>query len=738
MPRVHLGALGWVNESPAGNRLRWSVPVQAVVDGRHLGLPVSTVIERAMIPATVSSDIFPSGAPSGAIPLAWWKPQGTLPIPAGTLTRVPLESTLQAIRFTYAGPRTLVRVLGPDDRVLQTREVDNFDLLLFEDTEIVALEFLLGGGEMQAVMLLDLFAGHDTGVDYETIAILAPRSTPDLPLAVAEQRLAAPSGLDAEEWAAYQAEVALARATPPDAIPVDDSGISLWDELTILMSVRWRLSVLFGFGFLDGPDAGPGAPPDRIEGPLLQALPTRAHLYRVRCSFEDHPEIVSNPYPVQPMLASPLQAPQPPHYERAEVRLFGEADYEMTARIGLVAPDPRTIGADLEEALGQSSILGTAATLDSFTFQSWRAPDWHGRMVLERAATLPFYDLPMRLRARSLDGWDRVSPWSGWSPQTLPKFIHSPAAPPLADAEIAGPDTRLYPRTPTNRFTEWTPDHAARNTPGSVLAVMRRTADPATVSIGISAPVFEAADGTMDRFRAIFTGNLSQPGRFAGGAVIAPGFRASILQIDGASVIFRPYGDGADTAAMPGPGEVTLQQNPAHPALFSPVASYPVSDLPGVVAFADVLPAPAEVAQIAHYAVRVEMGVATGALSNTVAAIRQPEAPATPPPFAIEILGVDFYDRTMVRLRFLAPTTGAHAISWAEGAHEAADFHQVAIHGDYGQQTPWNGHELFEVFSLPVPSALPRTVTFGVQAERAGGQVSPYAVLSLELPIYEA
>jgi len=92
----------------------------------------------------------------------------------------------------------------------------------------------------------------------------------------------------------------------------------------------------------------------------------------------------------------------------------------------------------------------------------------------------------------------------------------------------------------------------------------------------------------------------------------------------------------------------------------------------------------------------------------------------------------------MVRIRFLEPApTGTYVITWAEGVHEVADFHDLAIEGDYGPQTAMSGRELFEIFSLPISANLERMVTFGVQTKTTGGFVSDYTILPVSLPVYQ-
>lgn len=737
---VFLSALGWVTDEPRGNRLRWAVPVDEVVDGAFRGLPVSVVVERSLLPPGGFGDTAFFDAPSWPIPLDWWEPLGDLPVGFGLAVRLALPKPVQVARFVYQGPENRLRALTPAGEAVMIRALMPGQIVLIEGADIAGLEFLIGGATLLQASILDLFAGHDAGVNFEQIAELNPSATASMGLATAEARLSGPSGIDPGEWAAFQAEIAAAAISSlPDVAVPAFAGIERWAQFSALVAVRWRYSLLYGSGFLDGPEAGPGTAADAIaSGLLLQEIPTRPVIYRVRCRFEDGSLLTSNPIVVPPMPASPLATPQDLAYERPRVRLFEGDEYLFEARLTLGANDRRVRGVEIEEEFGPSPILATAAIPGTYLFQSWEPADSNQRMRINRAETLPFYDLPVSCRARSLDIWDRTSAWSMRTPLTLPVFEHSPLPPTLLDARLKDGLVTLFPRLPDNSFASWEPDHAAANTPGTVLEVMQRTSEPAIVEIPLGQSEFASSvqDDRLELFRAPFLAPLASPERFKGGYLIAAGMRAAIREIDAGSVAFSPIPDGADTTVMP--GAARLQQAPNHPDLFAPVTSFGVNSVPDQIIFAPGAPDPVGAARTVHYALRIDMGIVTGGLGNTVGVIRHPQRPSTPPPFSVEVLGVDFYNRTMIRLRFAEEAgDGPFVVTWADGIVDAADYHDAAIEGDYGPQAALHGLELFESLSLPVQTALGRTVTFGVQAKTGGGYVSDYALLPVVLPVYQ-
>jgi hypothetical protein len=252
--------------------------------------------------------------------------------------------------------------------VLIIRDLAPDEIVLTEGTQIAELEFLIGGATLLQVMILDLFAGHDAGIDFEQIAFLNPQATASMDLDTAEARVFGPSGIDPEDWAAFQSEIAAgAIASVPDDAEPAFAGVERWAQFSTLLAVRWRHALLYGFGFLDGPAAGPGTAADNVASDLLlQGMPTRPVLYRVRCQFGDGSVEVSNPMIVLPMAAGPLAPPQDIAYEEPIIRLFEGDEYLFEAQLTLGAKDRRVRGEEIEEEIWPSSIHATAAIPDTY------------------------------------------------------------------------------------------------------------------------------------------------------------------------------------------------------------------------------------------------------------------------------------------------------------------------------------------------------------------------------------
>ena len=68
------------------------------------------------------------------------------------------------------------------------RDLMPAEIVLIEGTQIAELEFLIGGATLLQTMILDLFAGHDAGIDFEQIAFLNSQATASMDLETAEAR----------------------------------------------------------------------------------------------------------------------------------------------------------------------------------------------------------------------------------------------------------------------------------------------------------------------------------------------------------------------------------------------------------------------------------------------------------------------------------------------------------------------------------------------------------------------
>jgi hypothetical protein len=135
------------------------------------------------------------------------------------------------------------------------------------------------------------------------------------------------------------------------------------------------------------------------------------------------------------------------------------------------------------------------------------------------------------------------------------------------------------------------------------------------------------------------------------------------------------------------------------------------------------------------YCTRISYLGRLGPASNVAQAMRIPVTPTVPPPFSVETLGIDFYNRTMVKIRFTNPVSGGlYTVWWASGAHNPTGFGDNAVPGEYRAQEPYLERYLFDVLSLPVPQTTDRTVTIGVQQVNEGEGQSDFETVQTVLP----
>jgi hypothetical protein len=737
---MFLAGIGWVNEGPTGNRLRWTVDPEAVTaQGEFRGLPNMVTLQRAPLAASFGDTVF-ADSPTFPVPLSWWESLGNMQLSGTFPVRATLPQPVQAVRFTYSGPPVFFRAwdsLGVDRMLIAERSVNTGELVLLEASLIRELEFFTPGVLLQNVSVLDLFADHAAGLDFETIARVSPRASIGMPLATAYQRYGGPPTLDPEDWAEFQ-EVLIPEAIASNPGSASQQQPTPWQQAQLLLAARWEYGVVYGMGFLDGPDAGPGAGADQIGDNLLQEIGPSAHVYRAIAEFRDGTTEQSNLMVIPAFPALPLPVPTNLSHANPEVRLFGEHTYTVTSSLQWHAGSRRVIGADIEEEVGSSPVLDSALEVIALTYRSPNPSTVFPAMTMARRFDVPFYDIPLRFRARSIDGWDRVSGFSPWSMAVTPEFIHNPAGPPLHEARFDGVQVTLRAQTDHLSFTEWPPDHAVVHTPGSRLQVLRRTSPPEDAAVNLGEPsVHTESLNQQVRLYSVAAPPIPDPGRFVGGYLTSGSFRAEILRFENGRYLFEPVSDSTYATMLLEGGQATLQQAPNHPALFTPVAEFPAVNLPHRLEFADALPQAAGTARLEHYGVRVRLGAIHGAIGNIVQTVIVPGTPEAPPPFAVEYLGVDFYDRTLVRLAFLQEVPeGKYRLFWAEGNHDEESFEKSAVAGDYGAQRPQDDHHIYEIFSLPVPRTQEVAVTFGAQRETDGAYSSKFTLMHTVVPVY--
>ncbi|MCO6478092.1 MAG: hypothetical protein J5I94_15790 [Phaeodactylibacter sp.] len=735
--RPYLTGLGWVNDAPRGNRLRWYIEPNENIVGVYRGLPTEVRVLRSVWNEDIYPDTQTLKRPSGSFPINWWNPDlGDIRTSDGIPSQFELPVSAQAVRFFYQGPATLIQAYDSTGSLFYQRRITENEFVLLEHFDIREIRLYSGPAFLNSFQYLDLFAGHDEDVDYEQIAAIPIQRTTTFPYEEAYQRYTGSPNMDEEEWDSFQEEIVQVALDSSPASDLEDPGTaSPWTQFQSVLALRWEFSQLYGFGFLDGPETPPGSTFDHIiRDRILTERPTRPHIYKISVAYSD-PDIVrfSNPVVILPLDALPVEIPIY-QYLKSTVKLYGEDTYNQRYQLSFTVFDYRVIGFEVEETFLSSPILDNPTLEESYFLRSWRPTDQHEQSTFERSVDVDFYDIGMRLRARSIDGWDRFSPFNILTDIEFPIFRHNPEPPPPLTAWRNGDEVTIVANNEEQSFRTWEFDHAVLNTPNSQLLVLRKDAQPAIVKYNtfyLPEPYINEDLFAAERFSLRIPATISSPHRFVGGYLIAGNLRTTIDRIENNAFIFAAIADGAQQSAFFNAGdEVILQQSPDSPALFIEVAAFPINDLPELLIFEDVLPTPSENSTVDDYALRIHMGILEGGLSNLVSVLRMPDNPEIPPQFQVDFLGVDFYDRTLVRVTLAEPRPeGEYTLYWSPGAQSLESFQETAIKGDYGAQEAHNGIYIYEIFSLPVPKRINMIVTFGLLSENKGGFKSGFRLL---------
>lgn len=725
--KIYLAALGWVPDAPAGNRLRWHYPVDTVAGDRYLGLPETIIVERAWL----DEDLPQKDEHREPAPPSWWKHMGDIGLAGHLLQVFSLPWPAQAVRFVYMGSDTRLRAFNREDRLVADRTVVNGQTVSLQAPDISALELLAHNVTLQDFAALDLF--RDRGLKWEEIARIQVAKTIGLTLDQASLRYDLPSTLSIQEWADLVDHARKASASDPatDAAASDEP--TAWQAFQMMIGVRWEHAVLFGHGFFDGPRTKWPQSDEVNKKLILTSVPPRSVAYRVR---EAQGRLgPSNAVVCPPRLAAPLAAPGVPMYQNPEVRLTVDTDtdrpkFTATYRLHWTQPDMQALGVEIEEEISASpaASLPSAPLALRYTCRTRQPDDPPGEGLQLRSQDVAFHDVQLRCRSRAVDGWDRTSAFTSYTPWTPLDLKHEPAPPNLASATWSGGSASLTRQVDDPHYPNWSPDLIVRHDPGARIFVFRRkvgvSGRPAVSRVNVGAPVLVSAN----RYRSSVAG-LTSLTPFDGGYIVAAPFKAMIRQIAGSDIFFE-VGDSTLFSA----GDAELQQNPLHLDLWDKVAEFSVHTLPETLTFSDPVAGPGETADVLSYHVRVAfLGTRIGPPSNTVQALRLPVAPTKPPPFSVELLGVDFYNRTLVKICFTTPTSGGrYTVWWANGA--PPDFAAKAVPGVLRAQTPHSNRYLFDVLAIPLPQTVDRTITIGVQRVTTGEGQSIFETTPVTLP----
>ncbi|MFJ7765854.1 hypothetical protein [Bacillus toyonensis] len=736
---IYLSALGWVADSPQGNRLRWHYPLQTVdASDQYFGFPETIIVERAPVD---DRECFRIEEASASYPYSWWDQQGDIIfnnlVPMNIYN---LPSPVQALCFRWSGSQTRISFRDTVlNKTIADRMVNGGEKVYIEASMIDSIIVYSGQGMLEGLKTLDLF--HDRSLDWKPLAEINVGQTFTQDFNVIKRRYNQSSTLTKNEWQELVTLVQTAQSSSP-ASKVEGE-LTAWDYVELILGMRWEFALLGGFGFFDGPHTDI-CNLDKVLGELLTSPSNMAMAYRVR--DVDNRANVSNIVLCQPSLATPLSNPSPPKYESPEVRLVEQkisryvtnssavgsngsmsnfnplvridGDFNVRLNMHLQQSDSRAIGVEIEEIIDRSPTTGAAKRQHSFISRSRRPEDLPMQVDLERVLDVDFPDVTLQSRARAYDAWDRMSNFSAWTNPTGLQLYHEPPAPPLEFASYEA-------ATGTVRITrplkgDWNPDKLVRLSGGHVF-FYRQSKEPRTDQVMFSDPM--PINGDLYRVKVSGTANLND---FIGGTLSIDGFTETIISVDGSDVHFRvPVNEGS-VISLFGKGAGRLVQDIKHSSLWSKVADFPVDNLPTEFVFNDPLPSTEHVV-VYSYLARLSYFGRLGPGSNIVRALRHPENLPVPPPFEVEILGIDFFRRTMLKIKFTKPgNSGLYTVWWADGQVLPKDLPRYGAAGLYGAQKAQDGEILYDVIALPIPQHVNRTITIGVHSVNEGGLQSNF------------
>jgi hypothetical protein len=697
---ITLTALGWVDEEPKGNRLRWHVPFDDPAAPPGLHLPSRILVERAPVDAPVP----PANRGADAYPSFWWDERGDVPFAGlGMPFELPLASPVEAVRFSVLRP---LRVVAQDS---SGRVVVDLDAMAgpvdIQGSRIARVLVFVGSGTLHDVRTLDLSASRQ--LNFQPLVEMTVDASFGEPFESVQTRWAAPASITSSEWADVQDTVARARAGVAAQI---DPRI----ELQFMLGVSWELAVLAGNGIADGPKLRQ-TDLDDILGAPLEALPPVGMAYRI--TDLDTGE-ASNIAIAPARLATRLTRPKPPRFADAITRVAvpkngGPLTLRTTATLAWAGADPASDGIAFEEERSTA----TNSVLDRFDHRSRQPDDPPGGGTVPRVIEGTELLTGLRARAATVDGWGRRSGFSTFGPRVVPDFLHSPPPPPLESAASTGA------RTTVIRRSGWSADAFVAAARGEVVT-LRRIAHPRQADVTVTTPL--PIEGG---YRTDVTGAPSLSD-FIGGQLRSGTFSATVRTTTASSVeLTVPESTGVGTVFSA--GNARLTQSPSFSGSWMPVARFPATALPALLEFRDGVPADALTVE---YAARLEWGGRIGRIGGAVTAPITRSRPDIPPRFTVAFLGSDVFERSVLAITFTsAPAQLSHRVWWGRGTLTEEVLGQEGGMGLWGAQLPRN-RVLFDEIPIgrgPRPIAL--TIGVGATDELSGD--GTLRIVTVDLPV---
>ncbi len=704
--------IGWGTDHPRGNRLRWSWPED--IDGKHV-LPKALVIERAPLDATIDPAVIASLGPAAAVIDDAWDQLGDRPLFGFMPGVVTFVAPVQAVAFTYEptmpGDEALLQAFAGADCVV-TQWLHDGDPVVLQAAAIDRITVMSPACMLRALATLDLY--KQTSLPFEAIATIEVGKTAGASYAQVSSRYPATPTMTSTQWDELRDLWGTAWGEAPGAVG-QDGGPTAWHALQIVLATRWEHAVLCGLGFVDGPDNG--QPSIDSWSDLLKSPPATVVAYRVidPGGKLDPSNVVYLPGGEAVALAGLANAPS----IDGTVRLGSSGAIRAWWDLSWASSDPAVVGVEIEETL---TVDGSPSTM-GYLGRGRRDTDPPGAGFIPREEDVQSADVDVSARARPQDGFDRLGPWSSWSPAVTLALDHHPQPPPLRSATNDGTTTILE-----QSLGDWAPDAIVADAKGEVL-IWRRTDDPAR----FSAPVLEAIPDGGVLALTLGVSAPSDPGAFIGGQASVGTTHGTVFAISWPLVVLDvQHGDGPIPTVAPG-STVELSQSPSDTSLYTQVHHESTKGLKPSIQFADATGTP-QTAQLIEYRAQLTFAGQFGPMGPAVQALRLPPTPPVPPPFKVATLGVDFYHRTVVQLDLTKPSGDLLEVWWTVGDLTGDAFVRASVPGEAGPRFAENGKILFDILSLPVPNKVPRTVTIGVQSVNAADGRSSFKALVVTLP----
>jgi hypothetical protein len=728
LPKIYLSAINWINQYPAGVRLRWMFPLRTKVGDNYLGFPELVNIQRAILPEISPLDpgtVNVGSAPTVLYPRQWWKrglqmrsiaPARFLP-PSG-------HSSVQAITFLYKGPDSRCCVLDSNRCVLGDFPIQNGGRMYFEGGDIAEVEFLSDDATKIALSddwFLDLYEPRN--LDWQnvaTIAVQAPLLSETIgDFQAIKSRMYGHPTLSQADWKSIQNHAAAADVIKKPADDDPHLNSPVWDVWLAIQSFLWEITVLSGYGFVHGPQRPVTVQGDAVStwlpGPLAKYT-----AYRIVVPHPVDPLVAtSNIVVVSPNSALPLKPPVDLDFQSPVVKLEQRVDdfdpskpssvrsvYWATGMLAWAhKQDPWAMGIDVTETILPSPTVqkpkNPVGLKERIHARKRRLVDLVGSN--HRHFELAFPDCPLQISATTFDGWDRRS-----TPAPIVDGLfelqHHPIPPNLACAvyDPAPPPKVVLDRLVGNpkcldssvSYKDWAPDEIVKKRFGTV-EIVRRVRFPLSLPVKIiSVSIVEP-----DIF-VIQLADALDPGQFESGQLISKDQIGMILEVSADRKSLRVSSSDAllnqqplnneirdpkcasfDHASPPvisfTPGPAQIVEDRHAPSLWTQVFSTStIETLDPQLTVPENTKLPEEGTDSLVYASRVGFtdfhGRRTyGPCSNAVSVLRKSVPPSPPPPFTIQPLGWDYFRRLVVSLA-LNPTppvreNALFTIAWAPG-----------------------------------------------------------------------